>query len=112
LNEEKEKALETMRDLSKLYTAQSDDPKAPKLTRYTLRGVSTTRSVTYILRRPKPAKAGEPDLIDLEITDENGNVEEEKVPEDQWWKIQYTFSGSNPVTIEVWHTDPILLYQT
>jgi hypothetical protein len=91
LNEEKEKALETMRKLSKLYTSQSNNPDAPKLTKYTLRGVSTTKSTTYICRR------AEPDLIDMDL-DSDGPKEQG----DQWWKINYATSGSNPVTVEVY----------
>jgi hypothetical protein len=79
-----------MRKLSKLYTQPSEDPKSPALHKYTLRGVSTTKSTMYICRR------AEPDLIDMDL-DGNGP----KVEGDQWWRIHYAASGSSPVTVEV-----------
>ncbi|PVH78657.1 hypothetical protein DL98DRAFT_590199 [Cadophora sp. DSE1049] len=83
LEGEKEKAREELRQLSKLYTEPSSDPDAPVLHKYTLRGVSTSKSTFYICRRT------EPDLIDMD-TD---------VP-DQWWKFHYAPMGYSPVTVE------------
>ncbi|TVY42972.1 hypothetical protein LSUB1_G001284 [Lachnellula subtilissima] len=91
LNEEKEKSIDALRKLSTLYTDPSSevDPAGPKLHKYTLRGVSTTKSTMYICRR------AEPDLIDIDL-----DGEEPKSNGDQWWRIHYASFGSNPVTIE------------
>ncbi|KAH7321720.1 hypothetical protein BKA65DRAFT_512841 [Rhexocercosporidium sp. MPI-PUGE-AT-0058] len=83
LEGEKEKALAELRQLSKLYTEPSNDPDAPQLHKYTLRGVSTSKSTFYICRR------SEPDLIDMEMD-----------TPDQWWRIHYAPMGYNPVTVE------------
>ncbi|KAH6724870.1 hypothetical protein BKA61DRAFT_589348 [Leptodontidium sp. MPI-SDFR-AT-0119] len=84
LEGEKEKALIELRNLSKLYTEPSSDLDAPQLHKYTLRGVSTSKSTFYICRR------SEPDLIDMEMD-----------TPDQWWRINYAPMGySNPVTVE------------
>lgn len=90
LNESKERAREELRKLSKLYTEPSDDPAAPKMHPYTLRGVSTNKNTFYICRRP------EVDLIDMDL---DGDATGAK--SDQWWKIHYAATGHNPVTVEV-----------
>ena len=90
LNESKERAREELRKLSKLYTEPSDDPSAPKMHPYTLRGVSTNKSTFYICRRP------EVDLIDMDL---DGDARETR--SDQWWKIHYAATGQSPVTVEV-----------
>lgn len=89
LKEEREKAREAFRELSKLYTEPSNESDAPKLHKYTLRGVSTGNSM-YICRR------AEPDLIDMTV-----DGEEPTGPKDQWWRINYATSGEKPVTVEV-----------
>lgn len=88
LAEERERAISSMRELSQLYTKQSDDADAPKLAKYLLRGVSTTKDVTYICRRP------EPDLIEMELDDD-----EPKEKGDQWWRIAYVSEGYNARTV-------------
>lgn len=90
LNAQKEKARETLRQLSKLYTEASSEPNEPPTHIYTLRGVSTTKSTMYIRRK------AEIDLIDMGL--ENDEVLSNG---DQWWRIDYSSSGSNPVTVEV-----------
>lgn len=97
LNVEMEKARQTFRELSKLYTEQSAEPDAPKLKKYTLRGVSTTKSTMYICQR------AEGDLIDMDA-DNN----EPKGPIDQWWRINYASWGDNPVTVEKTTTEKVL----
>lgn len=97
LDVEKEKARETFRELSKLYTEQSVEPDAPKLKRYTLRGVSTTKSTMYICRR------AEGDLIDMDT-----DGDRPKGPIDQWWRINYASWGDNPVTVEKTTTEKVL----
>lgn len=89
LNLEKEKAREELRKLSQLYTSQSDDPAAPKLRNYSLRGVSTTQTTMYICRR------SEPDLISFD-----GDVDGPSNG-DQWWRINYAPNGDKQVNIEV-----------
>lgn len=90
LNSQKEKARETLRELSKLYTEASSDPTEPPTHKYTLRGVSTTKSTMYIRRK------AEIDLIDMGL--EYDGVSSDG---DQWWRIEYRSSGSNPVIVEV-----------
>lgn len=90
LNEEKEKAREALRELSKLYTQQSNDPNAPTLHPYTLRGVSSSKNIVYI------CKQAEPDLIDMDL-----ESDESQSKGDQWWKIHYAASESKPVHVEV-----------
>lgn len=101
LNSEKEKARDSLRQLSKLYTEPSSDPNEPPTHKYTLRGVSTTKSTMYIRRK------AEIDLIDM-------GLENDGLPSsgDQWWKIEYASSGSNPVTVEVSVPRNILLGTT
>ncbi|KAL2068176.1 hypothetical protein VTL71DRAFT_16274 [Oculimacula yallundae] len=83
LEGEKEKARQELRELSKLYTEPSDDPEAPQLHKYTLRGVSTSKSTFYVCRRAIP------DLIDMEMD----------VP-DQWWRIYCSSMGYSPTIVE------------
>ena len=90
LNFQKEKARDTLRQLSKLYTKPSSEPHEPPTHKYTLRGVSTTNSTMYILRRE------ETDLIDMGL--ENDGLHSNG---DQWWRIEYSSSGSNFMTVEV-----------
>ena len=90
LNEQKQKAIDALRELSKLYTEPSSDPKSPKLRKYTLRGVSTTKNTMYICRQ------AEPDLIEMDL---DGDESEPK--KDQWWRIHYAPFGSNPFSVEV-----------
>ena len=90
LNEEKERCKDELRQLSKLYTTPSEDSGQPALHRYTLRGVCMDKSTMFICRQ------GERNLIDIDLGDEEstGNPE-------QWWRINYAASDSNPVSIEV-----------
>ena len=90
LNEQKEKARESLRELSKLYTKPSNDKTQPPLHRYTLRGVSTTKSTLYLCRQADPV------LIDMVLDDGQTGPNP-----DQWWRIHYATSGSNPVSVEV-----------
>jgi len=89
LDEEKEKARATLRQLSKLYTEPSTEPGQSPIHRYTLRGVSTTKSTTYVCRQ------AEPDLIDMDL-----DADEPVSKRDQWWRIDYATSGPNPITVE------------
>ena len=79
-----------MRQLSKLYTEASSDPTEPPTHKYTLRGVSATKSTMYIRRK------AEIDLIDMGLDNDASPSDG-----DQWWRIEYASSGSNPVTVEV-----------
>ncbi|KIM94930.1 hypothetical protein OIDMADRAFT_184043 [Oidiodendron maius Zn] len=89
LNEEKEKARDTLRELSKLYTEPSEDPAQPVLHRYTLRGISISKSIMYI------STQAEPDLIDMDL-----NRDQTKSNGDQWWRISYSTSGSTPFSVD------------
>jgi len=90
LNEEKERCKDELRQLSKLYTTPSEDPSQPTLHRYTLRGVCMDKSTMFICRQ------AEPSLIDIDLGDE-----ESADSKDQWWRINYAASDTNPVSIEV-----------
>jgi hypothetical protein len=90
LNEEKEKARDTLRELSKLYTEPSEDPTESALHRYTLRGISTSKDIMYICTQ------AEPDLIDMDL-----NRDQAKPNGDQWWRIIYSTSGSAAFSVEV-----------
>ncbi|KAH8683014.1 hypothetical protein BGZ60DRAFT_208922 [Tricladium varicosporioides] len=97
LNDEKEKAHQTIKELSKLFTEQSAEVGARKLRKYCLRGVSTTKNTTYVCRR------AEPDLIDMDLDKEVTSSKR-----DQWWRINFESSGENPVTVEKTTEDMVL----
>lgn len=90
MNEEKERLRLTLQEVSKLYTEPSNDPEKPPHYRYTLRGISTTKEILYVCRQ------AEPDLISMDV-----DSDDPKVSEEQWWRISYGSSGSNPVVVEV-----------
>jgi hypothetical protein len=79
-----------LRELSKLYTVPSEDASHPALHKYTLRGISTTKRTMYIRTQ------AEPDLIDMDLDSDQSETKGE-----QWWRINYAVSGTNPVTVEV-----------
>ena len=87
LEEEKEAARRALRELSNLYTSPTEDPSSAPTHKYTLRGVSLSKFVTYINRR------AEPNLVsmseDSDMNDQN-----------QWWMIEYSTASSNPVNIK------------
>ena len=85
LEESKEQALRKMRELSRLYTEPSDKPDESPKHRYTLRGISTNPSTTYVLANPNTSE----DLIDTELADW------------QWWKIEHISGNPKPVSYTV-----------
>lgn len=64
--------------------------------KYLLRGVSTTKDITYICTRK------EENLIELE-------AEEYPPPSDQWWRVAYTSNDPNPLKVEKTDIDSVLL---
>lgn len=98
LGDEREKARESLRELSKLYTKPATEAGQPPIHKYTLCGVSTSNHITYVRRR------AEPDLIEMDL-DADGTAKDT----DQWWKIEYTPSGSQQVNVVVrsFHCDHI-----
>lgn len=90
MDEEKEKALASLRELSKLYTTPSSDPSDPPLHAYKLCGVSTKTGITYLRRR------AESDLINMEL-----DANEPDWGQDQWWKIHYFSVDAKPVSVMV-----------
>jgi len=90
LDEEKQKALASLHDLSKLFTQDHRDPNQPQLHKYKLCGVSTTNEITYLRRQ------AEPDLIDMDL-----DATDSKPCGDQWWKIKYAMEDAKPVTVMV-----------
>ncbi|PQE22262.1 ubiquitin interaction domain-containing protein [Rutstroemia sp. NJR-2017a WRK4] len=87
LEEEKEKAKAAWRELSNLYTDPATSSRP--LHKYTLRGVSLNKETTYLCR------AVEPDLIDMQLTDDD-----QSQSEGQWWRINYSTSSPTPVSVE------------
>jgi hypothetical protein len=90
LSDEREKAKDALRELSKLYTQQLEGQDQPTLHKYTLRGVSTSKNTLYICR---PAV---PELIDIDLESEGSQPKG-----DQWWKIHFATSEPKPVNVEV-----------
>ncbi|KFY09227.1 hypothetical protein V491_08312 [Pseudogymnoascus sp. VKM F-3775] len=88
LTDEREKARESLRELSKLYTKPAAEPGQPPKHKYTLCGVSISNHITYVRRR------AEPDLIEMDL-DADGTAKDA----DQWWKIEYSPSGSQQVNV-------------
>lgn len=85
LEHSKEKAIEQMRELSKLYTKPSENPEDPPHHKYSLRGVSTNPNTTYVL--VDPSLPG--DLMDMALD------------EWQWWKIQFSRGDTRPISCTV-----------
>lgn len=54
--------------------------------RYHLRGVATTKEITYVCTRREPV------LIELEDQSE---------PRDQWWRLVYSPQETSPLSVEV-----------
>ncbi|KAF7717806.1 Uncharacterized protein PECH_008445 [Penicillium ucsense] len=75
LEAQKEKAMETLRNHSKILTEAPEAPGEPPGCRYSLRGVCTEPHVTYVLKR---AETGDP----------AGG--QQQTPGDQWWRISYS----------------------
>jgi hypothetical protein len=96
IEEEKQRALASLHDLSKLFTQDHKDPSRPRLHKYKLCGVSTTQEITYL------RKQAEPDLIDMDL-----DATDTKPCGDQWWKIKYAMADAKPVTVMV--CNPYLL---
>ena len=94
LEEEKEKARASLRELSKLYTEPPTQANSPPTHKYTLRGVSVSKFVTYIRRR------GEPNLMSMAEGDMDG-VE-------QWWMLEYSTAGMQHVTVKKVTEDDVL----
>ncbi|MCJ1402391.1 hypothetical protein MMC11_005611 [Xylographa trunciseda] len=82
LEQSKDQAIEKLRELSKLYTKPSENPDDPPHHKYTLRGVSTNPSTTYVLANP----SGPGDLMGSELH------------EWQWWKISYSVGDVHPIS--------------
>lgn len=77
------RAQEKLKEISRLYTIPSNDPKQPPHEKYTLRGVSTGANVVYVLEKTKPDE--EDDMLSTEAKDW------------QWWKIEYLSTETKPV---------------
>ena len=66
-----------------MYTIPTDDPNQPPYEKYTLRGVTTSANVVYVLEKTVP--------------DEKNNILSAKAKDWQWWKIEYLSTETNPV---------------
>ncbi|CAG8057201.1 unnamed protein product [Penicillium olsonii] len=78
LEQKRQSALESLREISKTLTEPSESPSEPPIYKYTLRGVCTQPHVTYVLSDPH-ATAG--DLMDMD-SEPHDNYE--------WWRISYS----------------------
>jgi hypothetical protein len=76
---QKQKALETLRSYSKILTEPSENPQEPPHIKYTLRGVCTTPSVTYVLRREQSSEA-----------EQSGTPSTNLSGQWQWWRISFS----------------------
>ncbi|KAL1980232.1 hypothetical protein VTN96DRAFT_4437 [Rasamsonia emersonii] len=79
LEDQRQKALETLRSYSKTLTEPSASADEPPKHRYTLRGVCTAPHVTYVLRRSASNKP--------EDAMEEGNG---RADDWQWWRISFS----------------------
>ena len=77
------KAVEKSASLSQWYTKASEDIEHPPFSKYTLRGVSSAKDTTYVLRRT----VGSDDNI----------VDDEASNEWQWWRLSYQHGQHNAV---------------
>ncbi|KAL9035880.1 MAG: hypothetical protein Q9214_006388, partial [Letrouitia sp. 1 TL-2023] len=75
LDESKAYAMKQLHELSRLFTAPSDNPDQPPFHRYTLRGVCAEHHTVFVQMRSES-----------DSEDEDTNME--KV-EWQWWKLEY-----------------------
>lgn len=94
LDEQKDKARESLAEISAVLTRPSDDPKINPRRRYTLRGVSTEPHITYVLC----AMEGE-DANNASVNQENREEGHEMATKNyQWWRMSFTSGDSNPVS--------------
>ncbi|KAL5332666.1 hypothetical protein BJX70DRAFT_383526 [Aspergillus crustosus] len=78
LDEQQQKALESLRNCSKYLTEPSTSPGEPPVHKYTLRGVCTEPHVTYVLRRST-----------------SDNIDAEPTPDGyQWWRISFSIEDA------------------
>lgn len=94
LEQEKEKARASLRELTKLYTEAPTETNSPPIHKYTLRGVSINKFKTYVSRR------GEPNLMSMDEGDMDGA--------EQWWMIEYSTAGLQHVNIKKVTEDEVL----
>ncbi len=78
-------AQESLRQLSTIFTKQSDNPEMPPHHMYTLRGVSTMHNVTYVLH----PELGSDDEDDASISNW------------QWWRISYSKTDADMINRKV-----------
>jgi NACalpha-BTF3-like transcription factor len=114
LAEQKESIQKTISRLSKSSPSQLEQEGLKE--RYTLMGVATKPSITYVLR-PKENRDEDDDLMSTEN-------EDEITPDGmQWWRIEYAVNGTQPriskakvegdiviQAVEVEHTSALLIY--
>ncbi|KAI9818461.1 MAG: hypothetical protein M1827_000520 [Pycnora praestabilis] len=84
LDNQKEKARSTLKQLSNLLTHRSENPEDPPHHFYTLRGVSTEPHTTYVLHKvDKDAMDSTPDALTRGW---------------QWWKLDYSAVDTRPLS--------------
>ncbi|RHZ63892.1 uncharacterized protein CDV56_105571 [Aspergillus thermomutatus] len=79
LENRKQKAVETLRNYSKILTEPSESPTEPPHHRYTLRGVCTEPHITYVLK-PRTSHNSE----------QATNLESSAGDQWQWWRISFS----------------------
>jgi len=81
LEEETEKAQASLRELSEFY-----DKEGEKMRKYTLRGISTSSTTTYINR--------------IEVSQDGAEMSlDTDIPKEQWWRITFDGQGSCPFSV-------------
>lgn len=94
LEEQKEKARHSLREVSAMLTAPSENPQFNPKHRYKLRGVSTDPNITYILGRVEEASDN---ALDSEPYGEDGIAVDDSTMEEQWWRISYSSADTKPM---------------
>lgn len=85
----------SLRQISTLNTYQSPSPEAPILRPYSLRGLRTTQSTTYICQR-------------INKTEISCSENDPKPPSDQWWRVHYSNDSTGAFTLERTTTQKVL----
>lgn len=101
LDEQKDKARESLKEVSALLTGPSSEPSTHPKHPYTLRGVSTEPHITYVLC-PVAEQAENMDVEKTEGQPTEGEPGVEQPPQRpaqyEWWRISTSSSDSSNMT--------------
>ncbi|KAI9791947.1 MAG: hypothetical protein M1816_003216 [Peltula sp. TS41687] len=95
LEEQKDKAKESLAEISVVLARPSNDPKINPKHRYTLRGVSTEPHITYVLCTVQDEESNNSTLNQAtqEVAGQGPGTQSY-----QWWRMSFTSGESNPVS--------------